>query len=71
MNAAAQAMKQKMLALLATQTTAQLLRMMQQLSKRTDEGAELVYDLAFLVLSERIGFEKAEEYSDDIMGWGR
>lgn len=71
MNAAAQAMKQEMLALLATQTTAQLLRMMQQLNKRTDEAAELVYDLAFLVLSERLGFEKAEEYSDDIMGWGR
>lgn len=71
MNAEAQAMKQKMLALLATQTTAQLLRIMQQLNKRTDEAAELVYDLAFLVLSERLGFEKAEEYSDDIMGWGR
>lgn len=71
MNAAAQAMKQEMLALLATQTTAQLLRMMQQLNKRTDEAAELVYDLAFLVLSERLGFEKAEQYSDNIMGWGR
>ena len=71
MNAAAQTMKQEMLALLATQTTAQLLRMMQQLNKRTDEAAELVYDLAFLVLSERLGFEKAEQYSDDIMGWGR
>ena len=71
MNAAAQAMKQEMLALLATQTTAQLLRMMQQLNKRTDEAAELVYDLAFLVLSERLGFEKAEQYSDDIMGWGQ
>ena len=71
MNAAAPTMKQEMLALLATQTTAQLLRMMQQLNKRTDEAAEVVYDLAFLVLSERLGFEKAEQYSDDIMGWGR
>lgn len=69
MNAAVQAKKRQMLAMLAAQTTAQILRLMEELNKRTDESADLVYQLAFAVLSDRIGYEKAEEYSDNIMGW--
>lgn len=71
MNATAQAKKQEMLTLLATQTTAQIMRIMEELNKRTDDAADLVYELAFAILSERIGWEKAEEYSDNIMGWGK
>ncbi|HBB25470.1 MAG TPA: hypothetical protein DCZ59_04325 [Bacteroidetes bacterium] len=62
--------KQRIVEMLQALTTAHVLRIMQQLDKRADEAAELVYMIAFDVLCERIGWQKAEEYSDEIMRGG-
>ena len=62
--------RQQMIDLLETQTTAGIIRIMQELNNRTDDAADLVYMAAFDVLGSRIGWDKAEEYSDNIMMGG-
>ena len=62
--------RQQMINLLDKQTTAGIIRIMEELNKRTDDAADLVYMAAFHVLGSRIGWEKAEEYSDNIMMGG-
>lgn len=62
--------REQMTEILDAMTTGGIIKVMQDADRRRDDAADLVYMIAFDVLASRIGWEKAEEYSDNIMRGG-